>query len=152
MVNDGSSLTEIGKFAIHVYSQSMFMDVAGFRKLFRLLWLRCCSKLPDINSGPRFVLNLIKVFEGSFGGATLYENPNYITPNAVSESFILLRIAVLVYIGGMNMSSIIEWCPTKLLWNVVAYYVEIFTRRKVSPISPSALIGEKFIMLIFVLC
>ena len=37
MVNDGSSLTEIGKFAIHVYSQSMFMDVAGFRKLFRLL-------------------------------------------------------------------------------------------------------------------
>ena len=38
-----------------------------------------------INSGPRFVLNLIKVFEGSFGGATLYENPNYITPNAVSK-------------------------------------------------------------------
>ena len=34
--------------------------------------------------GPRFVLNLIKIFEGSFGGATLYENPSYITPNAVS--------------------------------------------------------------------
>jgi len=35
-------------------------------------------------SGPRFVLNLIKVFEGSFGGPTLYENPSYVTPNAVS--------------------------------------------------------------------
>jgi ribosome biogenesis protein BRX1 len=33
--------------------------------------------------GPRFVLNPIKVFEGSFGGETLWENPNYITPNAV---------------------------------------------------------------------
>ncbi len=35
--------------------------------------------------GPRFVLNPIKVFEGSFGGATLYENPRYITPNTVSR-------------------------------------------------------------------
>jgi ribosome biogenesis protein BRX1 len=32
--------------------------------------------------GPRFVLQLIKVFSGSFGGPTLYENPQYITPNA----------------------------------------------------------------------
>ena len=30
------------------------------------------------------MLNPIKVFEGSFGGETLWENPNYITPNAVS--------------------------------------------------------------------
>ena len=39
-------------------------------------------------AGPRFVLQLIKVFEGSFGGVTLYENPLYITPNAVSVYFI----------------------------------------------------------------
>ena len=31
------------------------------------------------------MLNLIKIFEGSFGGATLYENPSYVTPNAVSN-------------------------------------------------------------------
>lgn len=31
--------------------------------------------------GPRFVLNLIRVFEGSFGGPTLYENPRYQSPN-----------------------------------------------------------------------
>ena len=39
--------------------------------------------------GPRFVLNLIKVFEGSFGGSTLYENPKYVTPNAVSRMLVL---------------------------------------------------------------
>ena len=41
----------------------------------------CCVN--STFSGPRFVLQLIKVFEGSFGGPTLYENPQYITPNAV---------------------------------------------------------------------
>ena len=45
--------------------------------------------------GPRFVLQLIKVFEGSFGGPTLYENPHYITPNAVS-SYIRNRLVVCI--------------------------------------------------------
>ncbi|XP_031568774.1 ribosome biogenesis protein BRX1 homolog [Actinia tenebrosa] len=31
--------------------------------------------------GPRFVLNLVRIFEGSFGGPTLYENPHYQSPN-----------------------------------------------------------------------
>jgi len=31
--------------------------------------------------GPRFVLNLIRIFSGSFGGSTLYENPLYESPN-----------------------------------------------------------------------
>ncbi|RUS85615.1 hypothetical protein EGW08_006627 [Elysia chlorotica] len=31
--------------------------------------------------GPRFVLNPIRIFAGSFGGATLYQNPHYISPN-----------------------------------------------------------------------
>lgn len=33
--------------------------------------------------GPRFVLELIKVFDGSFNGAVLYENPEYVTPNLI---------------------------------------------------------------------
>eukprot|EP01086_Lenisia_limosa_P013068 TRINITY_DN41867_c0_g1_i1.p1 TRINITY_DN41867_c0_g1~~TRINITY_DN41867_c0_g1_i1.p1 ORF type:complete len:288 (+),score=71.41 TRINITY_DN41867_c0_g1_i1:17-880(+) len=33
--------------------------------------------------GPRFVLNPLRVFEGSFGGRTLYENDSYISPNEV---------------------------------------------------------------------
>lgn len=38
-----------------------------------------------VEIGPRFVLNLIKIFQGSFGGATLYENPHYQSPNMVSS-------------------------------------------------------------------
>lgn len=34
--------------------------------------------------GPRFVLNPIKIFSGSFTGATLWDNPHYITPTVVS--------------------------------------------------------------------
>ncbi|KAJ4925791.1 ribosome biogenesis protein BRX1 homolog [Gymnodraco acuticeps] len=34
-----------------------------------------------VEIGPRFVLNLIKVFQGSFGGPTLFENPNFTSPN-----------------------------------------------------------------------
>ncbi|KAJ1670220.1 Karyopherin transporter [Coemansia sp. RSA 25] len=36
-----------------------------------------------VEIGPRFVLNTIRIFEGSFGGPTLYENPRYISPNVV---------------------------------------------------------------------
>ncbi|XP_061433387.1 ribosome biogenesis protein BRX1 homolog [Lethenteron reissneri] len=31
--------------------------------------------------GPRFVLQLIRLFQGSFGGPTLYENSHYLSPN-----------------------------------------------------------------------
>ncbi|KAI7819116.1 Brix domain-containing protein, partial [Kickxella alabastrina] len=39
-----------------------------------------------IEIGPRFVLNTIRIFEGSFGGPTLYENPKYISPNVMRAS------------------------------------------------------------------
>jgi ribosome biogenesis protein BRX1 len=34
-----------------------------------------------VEIGPRFVLIPIRIFNGSLGGATLYQNPSYITPN-----------------------------------------------------------------------
>ncbi|KAG6689358.1 hypothetical protein I3842_11G170400 [Carya illinoinensis] len=36
-----------------------------------------------VEVGPRFCLNPIKIFAGSFGGPTLYENPFYISPNQI---------------------------------------------------------------------
>lgn len=39
-----------------------------------------------VEIGPRFVLNLIKIFQGSFGGPTLFENPHFQSPNAVRGS------------------------------------------------------------------
>ena len=40
-----------------------------------------------VEIGPRLVLNLIKVFQGSFGGPTLYENPEFQSPNMVKPSW-----------------------------------------------------------------
>lgn len=41
------------------------------------------EKMTLIEVGPRFCLNPIKIFGGSFGGPTLYENPLYISPNQI---------------------------------------------------------------------
>ena len=30
--------------------------------------------------GPRFVLNVMRVFKGSFGGPTLYKNKDFVSP------------------------------------------------------------------------
>lgn len=36
-----------------------------------------------VEIGPRFVLNPIRIFRGSFGGQTLYQNPDFISPNEI---------------------------------------------------------------------
>ncbi len=41
------------------------------------------SDVSLVEIGPRFVMNPMRVFKGSFGGPTLYENSEFISPNAV---------------------------------------------------------------------
>jgi ribosome biogenesis protein BRX1 len=36
-----------------------------------------------VEIGPRFVLNPIRIFRGSFGGQTLYANPDFVSPNDI---------------------------------------------------------------------
>ena len=36
-----------------------------------------------VEIGPRFVLNPIRIFRGSFGGQTLYQNEQFVSPNAI---------------------------------------------------------------------
>ncbi len=36
-----------------------------------------------VEIGPRFCLTPIRIFEGSFGGPTVYENPEFVHPNFV---------------------------------------------------------------------
>lgn len=36
-----------------------------------------------VEIGPRFVLNPIRIFKGSFGGPTLYQNPSFVSPNTI---------------------------------------------------------------------
>ncbi|CAH9083972.1 unnamed protein product [Cuscuta europaea] len=41
------------------------------------------EKMTLVEVGPRFCLNPIKIFGGSFGGPALYENPFYVSPNQI---------------------------------------------------------------------
>lgn len=36
-----------------------------------------------VEIGPRFVLTPIRIFRGSFGGQTLFQNPDFVSPNDV---------------------------------------------------------------------
>nr|CAG4641764.1 EOG090X07MB [Eurycercus lamellatus] len=70
----------------HPKSQPFFDHVFTFTIIENRIWFRNFQILEEDGQlaeiGPRFVLNPIKVFEGSFGGETLWENPSYVTPNA----------------------------------------------------------------------
>jgi len=46
------------------------------------------TKLTEI--GPRFCLTVVRIFEGSFGGPTLYINDKYVSPNTVSQLYLSL--------------------------------------------------------------
>jgi ribosome biogenesis protein BRX1 len=54
------------------------------------------EKLQLIEIGPRFSMNLIRIFDGPLGGKTIYQNPNYISPAFIrkknSEKFKLRNV------------------------------------------------------------
>merc|ERR1712015_462423 len=70
----------------HPKSQPFFDHVFTFSVVDGKIWFRNYQILEETGSlaeiGPRMVLNPIKVFEGSFCGLTLWENPKYVTPTA----------------------------------------------------------------------
>nr|CAG4642571.1 EOG090X07MB [Evadne anonyx] len=69
----------------HPKSQPFFDHVFTFTIIENRIWFRNFQILEEDGQlaeiGPRFVLNPIKIFDGSFGGDTLWENPSYVTPN-----------------------------------------------------------------------
>nr|XP_022918223.1 ribosome biogenesis protein BRX1 homolog [Onthophagus taurus] len=68
----------------HPKSQPFFDHVYTFTILDNRIWFRNFQILSEDGAlaeiGPRFVLNPVKIFSGSFGGVALWENPNYISP------------------------------------------------------------------------
>ncbi|KAE8742934.1 hypothetical protein FOCC_FOCC011486 [Frankliniella occidentalis] len=68
----------------HPKSQPFVDHVLTFSILDNRIWFRNYQILAEDGAlaeiGPRFVLNPIKIFDGSFGGATLWENPHYVSP------------------------------------------------------------------------
>ncbi|KAJ1210436.1 hypothetical protein NDU88_005800 [Pleurodeles waltl] len=69
----------------HPKSQPFVDHVFSFTVTDNRIWFRNFQIIEEdgalVEIGPRFVLNLIKIFQGSFGGPTLYENPHYTSPN-----------------------------------------------------------------------
>ncbi|VDM62770.1 unnamed protein product [Angiostrongylus costaricensis] len=65
-------------FFDHVFSFSVTPDLKIWFRNFQIV--DETLQLQEI--GPRFVLETIRVFAGSFSGAVLYDNPDYESPNA----------------------------------------------------------------------
>ncbi|XP_053726951.1 ribosome biogenesis protein BRX1 homolog [Synchiropus splendidus] len=69
----------------HPKSQPFVDHVFTFTIADDRIWFRNYQIIEEdaslVEIGPRFVLNLIKIFQGSFGGSTLFENANFKSPN-----------------------------------------------------------------------
>ncbi|XP_063312914.1 ribosome biogenesis protein BRX1 homolog [Pelobates fuscus] len=69
----------------HPKSQPFVDHVFSFSIVDNRIWFRNYQIIEEdaslVEIGPRFVLNPIKIFQGSFGGPTLFENPHYQSPN-----------------------------------------------------------------------
>jgi len=78
----------------HPKSQPFTDRVITFSVLDNRVWFRNYQVLTEDGAlaeiGPRFVLNPIKIFEDSFGGRTLWENPKFVTPQRYRR---LLKLA-----------------------------------------------------------
>ncbi|ETE72356.1 Ribosome biogenesis protein BRX1-like protein [Ophiophagus hannah] len=81
----------------HPRSQPFVDHVFTFSITDERIWFRNYQIIEDdgalVEIGPRFVLNLIKIFQGSFGGQTLYENPHYQSPNTHRRELRLALVA-----------------------------------------------------------
>jgi len=79
----------------HPKSQPFFDRVYTFSVADDRVWFRHYQIVEEDGSlaeiGPRFVLNPIKVFDGGFSGATLWENPKYISPAAARKALRRLK-------------------------------------------------------------
>lgn len=68
----------------HPKSQPFVDNVLNFSVLDNRIWFRNYQILDNNGAiaeiGPRFVLQPIRIFQGSFCGETLWENPFYVTP------------------------------------------------------------------------
>ncbi|KAA0719641.1 Ribosome biogenesis protein BRX1 -like protein [Triplophysa tibetana] len=69
----------------HPKSQPFVDHVFTFTVADNRIWFRNYQIIEEdaslVEIGPRFVMNPIKIFQGSFGGPTLYENPHFQSPN-----------------------------------------------------------------------
>ena len=66
-----------------IYDQQTNIDPATAAAAFSSSSTSLPSNVQLVEIGPRLVLCPIRIFSGSFVGATLWENPDYVSPNAL---------------------------------------------------------------------
>merc|ERR1712137_399590 len=70
-------------FFDHIFSFAYLDNRIWFRN-YQIVWPQ--NKLDEtelIEIGPRFVLEPIRIFSGSFKGSTLYQDPFFVSPNKI---------------------------------------------------------------------
>ncbi|TGZ63698.1 hypothetical protein CRM22_006784 [Opisthorchis felineus] len=76
----------------HPRSQPYFDKTFVFGFMNNRIWFRNYQLAEEsgalVEVGPRFSLSLIRIFAGSFCGAVLFSNPNYISPNWVRHNLL----------------------------------------------------------------
>uniref|UniRef100_A0AAF5RXL5 Ribosome biogenesis protein BRX1 homolog n=1 Tax=Wuchereria bancrofti TaxID=6293 RepID=A0AAF5RXL5_WUCBA len=66
-------------FIDHVFTFSITADGKIWFRNFQIV-----DEMLELQEiGPRMVLEIIRIFDGSFEGSVLYDNPNYVSPNTV---------------------------------------------------------------------
>lgn len=111
----------------HPKSQPFFDHVYTFTYLDRRIWFRNFQILSEDGGlaeiGPRFVLNPVKIFEGSFSNLALWENTDYVSP--ARQRQMLKKIAKDRYVNRVEQKARREaTAPTKAYENIE--YNEIF--------------------------
>lgn len=84
----------------HPRSQPFIDRVMAFSIFDNRIWVRnyqiAAESAALAEVGPEFTLEPIKIFAGSFGGPTLYENPHFIHPNEVRKICLIAHDSVLI--------------------------------------------------------
>lgn len=94
----------------HPKVQPFFDHVYTFTVVDDKIWFRNYQIVEEDGSmaeiGPRFVLNPVKIFDSSFSGQCLWENPKYVTPTA--HRVMLKKMKANKYIQNMESKAAYE--------------------------------------------
>ncbi|EFP06211.1 hypothetical protein CRE_06776, partial [Caenorhabditis remanei] len=90
--------------------------------------------------GPRFVLEMVRLFAGSFEGAVLYDNPNYVSPNVIrrehrkgQHAYIEKQLALKA--SNIKQAKVTEILAEKTVDLVGKIICSVFNSRQAAAIS-----------------
>lgn len=100
----------------HPKSKPFFDHVLSFTFLDNRIWFRNFQILSEDGGlceiGPRFVMNPVKIFDGSFGGEALWENPDYVSPSKHRQ--LLKKAAKDRYVNRLDQKTTYEMTRPKI--------------------------------------